>query len=153
MGGGREKYNKTLEWDKDPHGWKKTHGEHSKQEIQCKSPLALPSGGHISILSRENLFLWCCIFLFCPLEEIPELAPRRLMPQLPSPCFSSCWQGEETLHALFLSVQQSPCAHTVRVYVCVCVLCVCPLCKSYGFTRTPDVWEDKRCMCACWCVC
>lgn len=30
--------------------------------------------GHISMLSGENLFIWCCIFLFYPLEEIPELA-------------------------------------------------------------------------------
>lgn len=44
----------------------------------------------ISILSEENLFIWSCIFLFCPLEEIPELALRRLMPQLPSRCSSSC---------------------------------------------------------------
>lgn len=139
---GRQEKNtiKHFKFDKDPHGWKQTRWEHGENEIQCKSRLAPPHYSvlpveAIGILSEENLFIWCCIFLFCPLEEIPELALRRLMPQLPSPCSSSCWQGEETPHTLFRSVNSA-------VYTCVFVckaahVCVGALCELWLYM---DPW-------------
>lgn len=102
----------------------------------------------ISVFWAGRIYLCCCVFLFCPLKEIPEAALRRVMPQLPPPCFSSCWHGEEASHAPFFSVIQCLCCYTLGV----CEVCVCALSESSDFTWICDVWANKRCMCAHWCV-
>lgn len=107
-------------------------------------PPGPPSWGHISILSRANLFIWCCIFLFCPLEEIPQLALKILMPQL-LPASHPVDKAKKP-HTPFSSVRSRVCANAIGVCVCVRAL--------HELELYTDAWcaGEKKCMLACWCL-
>lgn len=117
--------------------WRAQKAGNSMQILSKNPPIHSPLRPYQYFEQGESIYM----VLYFPILSSggnPTASPEETNAPA-SPCFSSCWQGEEAPHTLFLSEQRSVC----KCSRCVC-LCVFVHCMSLDFTWTPDVQEKKK---------